>query len=404
MRARSRFALDIALAVGLLAAYRPTWTGISLHQWLSIAIIAPLLAHLVVNWQWTLRVLRTFVHRLLSASRLNFAIDAALLVSTVAVMLSGFMVSPLLLSPLGIQPSNPLVWHELHLWSANATIALFAIHAAMHWRWFVATAQRLAASTDTPRRNHVAPVAETIASGRDRRGLPDPPQPCGVACGAGGCRAGGCAAGRLGARRHRCAGSGHLRRGRRGQPSAGIRGAVLGFATRTRGVDRPAGLSAHGVQGFALPRRVRAERRDLLRAQAYRRQKARDEGVREQRRAGSRDCDQRQERRFGEELGEEQAQGRRRGTQAGRTRSRIPRGGRRQGVQACRREEARHGVPAHGLHRFQLPRRTPRERGVLLPLTAERVGSSHLRRGSRIRYGVRENTSVEHAITLGITT
>jgi len=166
MRARSRFALDIALAVGLLAAYRPTWTGISLHQWLSIAIIAPLLAHLVVNWQWTLRVLRTFVHRLLSASRLNFAIDAALLVSTVAVMLSGFMVSPLLLSPLGIQPSNPLVWHELHLWSANATIALFAIHAAMHWRWFVATAQRLAASTDTPRRNHVAPVAETIASAR----------------------------------------------------------------------------------------------------------------------------------------------------------------------------------------------------------------------------------------------
>jgi hypothetical protein len=144
MRTRTRFLLDIALTIGLVAAYKPEWTGISFHQWLSIAIIAPLLLHLVVNWEWALRVLRTFVQRLLSTSRLNFLIDSALLVSTVAVMLSGFMVSPAIIAPLGIKPTNPLAWHVTHSWSANATIVLFAIHALLHWRWFLSAAKRFA--------------------------------------------------------------------------------------------------------------------------------------------------------------------------------------------------------------------------------------------------------------------
>lgn len=143
MRARTRFMLDIALAIGLVAAYRPTWTGVSLHQWLSIAIIGPLLLHLLVNWQWAVRVLSTFFQRLFSTSRVNFVVDSALLVSVVAVMLSGFMVSVSILSFFGVRSSNELVWHAVHLWSANATIALFALHAALHWRWFLGVAKRM---------------------------------------------------------------------------------------------------------------------------------------------------------------------------------------------------------------------------------------------------------------------
>ena len=64
MRARTRFLLDIALMIAFVAAYRPTWTGITFHQWLSIAIIVPLLLHVVVNWEWALRILRTFIRLL----------------------------------------------------------------------------------------------------------------------------------------------------------------------------------------------------------------------------------------------------------------------------------------------------------------------------------------------------
>ena len=145
MRAPTRFMLDIALMTGLVTAYQPTWTGVTLHQWLSIAIIVPLLLHVIVNWEWAVRVLRTFIQRLLSTSRLNFVVDAALLVAAVAVMLSGFMVSPALIAPLGIRPpSNPLAWHIVHSWSANATISLLAAHGLLHWRWLLGTAKRMA--------------------------------------------------------------------------------------------------------------------------------------------------------------------------------------------------------------------------------------------------------------------
>lgn len=159
MRARTRFLLDIVLMIALVAAYKPTWTGITFHQWLSISIIVPLLLHVVVNWDWAVRILSTFIDRLIHTSRLNFVVDVGLLVSTVAVMLSGFMVSPILIAPFGIHPANALVWHFVHVWTANATILLLAIHGALHWRWFLSTAKRLAEAPTPARSRAVALVA-----------------------------------------------------------------------------------------------------------------------------------------------------------------------------------------------------------------------------------------------------
>ena len=142
MRARTRLMLDATLLVAFIAAYRPVWTGVSVHQGLSIAIIVPLMIHGVVNWEWTKRVLRTFFERLLHISRLNLVIDGALFLSAVSVTLSGFMVSPTLMAPLGVHLSQPLLWHTIHVWSANATIAFLAIHGTAHWRWVRSVAMR----------------------------------------------------------------------------------------------------------------------------------------------------------------------------------------------------------------------------------------------------------------------
>jgi hypothetical protein len=152
MRARTRLVLDVGLLVALVAAFRPLWTGITVHQWLSIAIITPLLIHIIVNWDWTVRMVRTFLERLMSLSRVKLALDIALFLSAVTVMVSGFMVSPALLAPIGIRPSQPVLWHDTHVWSANAVILLLLVHAAMHWRWIYGTAGRLVrASTPTAR-------------------------------------------------------------------------------------------------------------------------------------------------------------------------------------------------------------------------------------------------------------
>jgi hypothetical protein len=146
MSARKRLALDIALTVGLLAAFNPARTGIPVHQWLSIALLAPVLLHLLVNWQWALRVARTFMARLLSVSRLNFVVDVALFAASVTVMVSGFMVAPALLAPVGIHFTATYAWHLVHAWSADATVVLFALHGALHWRWALGVVKRLASN------------------------------------------------------------------------------------------------------------------------------------------------------------------------------------------------------------------------------------------------------------------
>jgi cytochrome b subunit of formate dehydrogenase len=151
MRARTRLLLDIAIACGLIAAYRPIWTGITLHEWISVAIIVPLAIHLVVNWEWCVRIARTFADRLFHASRANFVVDAGLLFASVAVMLSGIMVSPI--PPFfGVQPTQLLVWSMLHAWSANAIIALFLVHTVLHRTWVAATAKRLWSERAVPAR------------------------------------------------------------------------------------------------------------------------------------------------------------------------------------------------------------------------------------------------------------
>jgi hypothetical protein len=172
MRARTRLILDVVLLIGLVAVYKPAWTGVTLHEWLAIAAIVPLLLHFTVNWDWAVRVAKTFVERLLHASRLNFVVDCLLMVATVTAMLSGFMVTPWLLSLFRMHPANPFAWHVTHSVSADATIALLLAHTALHWRFLLVTSSKLIAGMRTApsvrRSLRGAPAASS--AGRTRAG------------------------------------------------------------------------------------------------------------------------------------------------------------------------------------------------------------------------------------------
>jgi hypothetical protein len=165
MSARKRLVLDIALTAGLLVAFNPARTGIPVHEWVSIALLAPILLHLLVNWQWALRVASTFLAKLLTVSRLNFVVDVALFIASVAVMVSGFMVAPTLLAWLGIHFSPTYSCHLVHSWSADAAIALFALHGALHWRWALGVVRRMA-SAPAPTGAVARPVGTAVAAAR----------------------------------------------------------------------------------------------------------------------------------------------------------------------------------------------------------------------------------------------
>ncbi len=143
MSPRSRLLLDVGMFAALLAAFNPAWTGLAVHEWLSLAVAIPLLVHLVINWEWTLRVLGSFVDRLFHATRLNLLVDVGLFVSSVAVMLSGLLVSQVISGALGIAVAPSSVWIAVHSVSADATIALLLVHLGLHWRWVTNAALRV---------------------------------------------------------------------------------------------------------------------------------------------------------------------------------------------------------------------------------------------------------------------
>ena len=137
MTATKRLPLDAFMFAAFLAAYRPLTTGLSLHEWLAVALVTPILVHSVLNWDWAVRVTASFSRRLRAKTRVNLVVDVALYLSTVTVMVSGFMVSRVIAQVLGFSATQDPLWYRVHSVSADAAIGLALLHTALHWRWFL---------------------------------------------------------------------------------------------------------------------------------------------------------------------------------------------------------------------------------------------------------------------------
>ncbi len=156
MSARTRLALDAGLFVALLVAYYPARTGLAVHEWLSIAVIAPMLLHVVLNWDWAVRIASRFAEKMRSISRVDFAVDVLLFVSTVAVMLSGIIVSRSIAGFLGIAGSPSVIWYALHSYRCRSDRSCsWSVHLGLHWRWIA----RILGLTKGPRRSAKRTIA-----------------------------------------------------------------------------------------------------------------------------------------------------------------------------------------------------------------------------------------------------
>lgn len=134
MNARKSLAIDaVALAVYLVAA-NPALTGIAVHEWLGLGVLAVFLVHCAVNAGWVARAVRGFA----AASwgvRGNLVLDALILVAFMTVTVSGVCVSGAVLPAFGLYADGYYFWDPLHSISAKALLALLVVHIAVHWRW-----------------------------------------------------------------------------------------------------------------------------------------------------------------------------------------------------------------------------------------------------------------------------
>jgi hypothetical protein len=142
-RTRLDFWFDAALLLGFTLAYSYGFTGIAIHEWLGIGLGAALLLHLTLHWDWVIRTTR----RLLSPrghDKVIWLVNLALLVAMTFCVTSGILISRVALPSLGIYPLTGPFWEQFHFRTADVTLALVPVHAALRWRWIARVGRRVA--------------------------------------------------------------------------------------------------------------------------------------------------------------------------------------------------------------------------------------------------------------------
>lgn len=85
--------IDTGIFAAFLVAMEPRFSGVAVHEWLSLALAGTIIVHLLLHWKWISSVLLRFFKKLWHSSRLKFVIDTLLFTAFVGVMASGIVIS-----------------------------------------------------------------------------------------------------------------------------------------------------------------------------------------------------------------------------------------------------------------------------------------------------------------------
>ncbi len=94
--------VDIVLFIAFIIDYNTRFSGIPIHEWLGIALIAPFVYHLLLHWQWIVTMITRLTQKLPTVERIKSVVDLLLYVVMVIVIASGIWISEVAIGQLGI--------------------------------------------------------------------------------------------------------------------------------------------------------------------------------------------------------------------------------------------------------------------------------------------------------------
>ena len=141
-RTKTKLTLDVLIFIAFLIAMEPRSSGIPIHEWLAISILAVLVVHLLLSGDWIVQTTRRFLGKLNTQTRLNYLLNWSLFIDVMLLMLSGLVISEVVMPTLGIGLPRNFAWRGLHEFSANLFIILLGLHTALHWSWVADTFKR----------------------------------------------------------------------------------------------------------------------------------------------------------------------------------------------------------------------------------------------------------------------
>jgi hypothetical protein len=145
-RLQMTFWLDLTLLVSVCALQTVRFTGLVLHEWLGLAMVGMVLAHLLLAWSWIATQTRRLFAVQSARERINYLINLTLFAAVIAVIFSGILISQKAIPALTGAKAAPDMdwrWDKLHNDFSGLIVFLAGFHVAINWDWAVAAVQRV---------------------------------------------------------------------------------------------------------------------------------------------------------------------------------------------------------------------------------------------------------------------
>lgn len=140
-RLKTTFWLDIILLLSVCLLETVRFTGLIIHEWLGIAIVTMVLAHLLFSWSWIATQSRRFFGKQTIRERINYIINFALFFGISGAIFSGILISQKAIPALTGMNFSPEVhrrWGGSHENFAHLVMILAGFHLAINWDWLLA--------------------------------------------------------------------------------------------------------------------------------------------------------------------------------------------------------------------------------------------------------------------------
>jgi cytochrome b len=74
-RLKTTFWLDAALLISVCALQTVRFTGLVLHEWLGLAMVGMVFAHLLLSWSWIASLSRRMFRKQSARTRINYLLN-----------------------------------------------------------------------------------------------------------------------------------------------------------------------------------------------------------------------------------------------------------------------------------------------------------------------------------------
>src|SRR6266446_10435924 len=129
------FWLDVTLLLSVCALQTVPFTGLVLHEWLGLAMVGMVLAHLLLAWSWIATQSRRLFAVQSARARINYLLNLSLFAGVTAVIFSGILISQKAIPTLTgarAAPDMEWRWDTLHNQFSQAVLFLSGFHLAIN--------------------------------------------------------------------------------------------------------------------------------------------------------------------------------------------------------------------------------------------------------------------------------